>query len=138
MQQNSKYRLYRKKEETVNHIKSRYSKLAQKEYKTQHNWMGKVIHWKLCKKQKFDHTTKWHMHKPEYVLENETHKVLWDFEIQMDPKILAKRPQQEIINKKIREFAVLWILLRIFGPYKISEKAVGYEGQCYSICSWCT
>ena len=29
-----------------------------------------------ARKIKFDHTTKWYMHKPESVLENETHKNL--------------------------------------------------------------
>ena len=33
---------------------------------------------------KFDHTDKLYMHKPETVFENETHKIIWDFEIQMD------------------------------------------------------
>ena len=46
------------------------NKLAQKEYKTRHNWVETVIHWKLCKKLKFDHTTTWYMHKIESVLEN--------------------------------------------------------------------
>ena len=32
------------------------------------------------------------MHKPEFVLENETHKILWDFEIRMDNLISARRP----------------------------------------------
>ena len=50
---------------------------------------GLVIYWELCKKLKFDHTTKWYMHKLETVLENETHKILWDFEIQTDYQILA-------------------------------------------------
>ena len=31
--------------------------------------MGKVIHWKLCKKFKFDHMKKWYMHDTEFVLE---------------------------------------------------------------------
>ena len=30
---------------------------------------------------KIDHITKWYMHKPESVLKNEIHKILWDFEI---------------------------------------------------------
>ena len=34
------------------------SKLAQKKYKTRHEWVGKVTHRKLCKKLKFDHSTK--------------------------------------------------------------------------------
>ena len=46
------------KNETINHIISEYSRLAQKECKTKHDWVEKVIHWELCKKLKFDHTTK--------------------------------------------------------------------------------
>ena len=30
------------------------SKFAQKEYKTRHDWVGKVIHWELYKKLEFD------------------------------------------------------------------------------------
>ena len=40
------------------------------------------------------------MHKPESVLENETHKILKDFEIQMNHLIMARRPDQAIVNKK--------------------------------------
>ena len=36
------------------------------------------------------------------VLENETHKLVWDFEIQTDHKISARRPDLLIINKKKR------------------------------------
>ena len=36
------------RDETINHIISECSKLAQNEYKTRHNWVGKVIHWELC------------------------------------------------------------------------------------------
>ena len=36
--------------ETINHIISEDSKLAQKEYKTIHDWVEKVIHWELSKK----------------------------------------------------------------------------------------
>ena len=53
----------------------------QKKYKTRHDWVGKVIHWELCKKFKFNHTNKWYRHNPECVQENEMHKVLQDFEI---------------------------------------------------------
>ena len=38
------------------------------------------------------------MHNPEPVLENETHKLLWDFEIQMDHLISARQPDHLIIN----------------------------------------
>ena len=81
---------------------SECSKLAQKEYKTRYNWVGKVIHWKLCKKLKFDNTNKWNMLNPESVLENGTYKLLWDFEIQTDHLIWFRRPDHIIINKKER------------------------------------
>ena len=42
------------------------------------------------------------MLKPDFVLENETHHVLWDFEIQTDNVISDKRSEQIIINKKKR------------------------------------
>ena len=48
---NSKCRLYGDRDETINHIMSEYCKLAQKEYKTRHDW-------ELYKKLKFDHMNK--------------------------------------------------------------------------------
>ena len=67
-----------------------------------------VEDWEFCKKLKFDHPTKCYMHKPESALLNGTHKILWDFEIQMDHLIPARRPMK--INQK-SEFAVKRILL---------------------------
>ena len=74
--------------------------MAQKEYKTWHDWEGIVIHWELCKKLRFDHTAKWYMHKLESVLENERHKILGDFETLMDHLILARNPYLILIKKK--------------------------------------
>ena len=99
-QQNSKYRLCGDRDETINHIISECSRLAQREYKTRHDWVGKVIHWEICKKFKFDHTNKWYMHNEAPVLASDTHKLLWDFNIQMDHLILARRQDLIIINNK--------------------------------------
>ena len=85
------------------------SKLAQK---ARHDWVGKVIHWEMCKKFKFDHANKWYMHNPAPVVENDTHKLLWDFDIQTDHLISARRPDLIIINnKKKRKSAKLSTLL---------------------------
>ena len=52
------------------------------------------------------------MYNPDPVLKNDTHKLLWDFEIHTDPLISARRPGLIIINdKKKREFAKLSTLL---------------------------
>ena len=99
-QQNSKCRLCSDRDETFNHIISECSKLAQKEYKARHDWVGKVIHWEMCKKFMFDHAKKWYMHNPAPVLENGTHKLLWDIDIQTDHLISARRPDLIIINQK--------------------------------------
>ena len=40
------------------------------------------------------------MHNPKSALENDTHKLLWDFDIQTDHLILARQPDFIIINKK--------------------------------------
>ena len=42
------------------------------------------------------------MHNPALVLENDSHKLLWDFKIQTDHLIPARRPDLIIINKKKR------------------------------------
>ena len=83
----------------INHIITEYSKLAQKEYKTRQDWIGKVIYWKLCKKLKSDHAKKWYVHNQEPVLENETHKLLWDFVIQTNHLMSARQPDLVIITK---------------------------------------
>ena len=81
-QQNSKCRLCVYRDETINHIISECSKLAQKEYKARHDWVSKVIPWEMCRKFQFDHTNKWYMHNTAPVLENDSHKLPWDFNIQ--------------------------------------------------------
>ena len=71
----------------------------------------------MCKKFKFDHNNKWYIHNQAPVLENDTHKLLWDFDIHTDYLISARRPELIIINNnnnkkkkricKIVDFAVL-------------------------------
>ena len=97
-QQNSKCRLCSDRDETINHMISECIKFEQTEYKTRHDWVGKMIHWEMSKKFKFDHTNKWYMHNPASVLEKDTHKLLWDFDILMDRLIWARKPDFIIIN----------------------------------------
>ena len=84
---------------------SECSKVTQEEYKTRHDWVGKVIHWELCKKVKFDHSNKWYMHNPESVREKETHKLLRGSKRQ----ITTRRAEPVIIKKtkKLADFVVL-------------------------------
>ena len=99
-QQNSKCRLCGDRDETINHIISECRKFAQKEYKIKHDWVGKVIYWEMCKIFKFDHTKKWYTQNQAVVLENNTHELLWDFDVQRDHLISARRPNLIINNNK--------------------------------------
>ena len=51
-QQNSKCRLNGNREETINHMISECSILAQREYKIRDDWVIKMIHWEMCEKFK--------------------------------------------------------------------------------------
>ena len=111
-QQNGKCRLCCDRDETINHIISECSKLAQNEYKARHDWVGNVTQWEMCKKFQLEHTNKWYIHNPAPVLENDSHKLLWDFNMQTDHLIPARRPDLIIIKKqKRRESAKLSTLL---------------------------
>ena len=66
-------------------------------YKSRHDWVGKIIHWKLCKILQIDSTNKWDIHKPD--LENKNRKIHWDFEIQTDHPIHTRRLDLAWINK---------------------------------------
>ena len=54
----------------------------------------------MRKKFKFDHTNKWYMHNPAPVLENDTHKVLWDLNIRTVHLIPTGRLDHIMIKKK--------------------------------------
>ena len=113
MQQNRKCRRSGDRDETINHIIRECCKLAQKEYKVRHDWVGKVIHWEMGKKFKFHHANKWYMHNPAPILENDTHKLLWDFDIQTNHLISARRPDLIMINKKRKPAKLSTLLSRL-------------------------
>ena len=52
---------------------------------------------------------KWYMHNPAFVLENDTHKLLWDFDIHTDHLISVKKKKKKKEKRicNIVDFAVL-------------------------------
>ena len=74
------------------------------------------------------------MYNQAPVLENDTHKLQWDFNIQTDPLIPARRPDLIIINnkkkkkqKKKRESAKLLTLL-VLSDHRINLKESEKKG----------
>ena len=76
----------------------------------------------MCKKFKFDHTNKWYMHNPAPVLENATHKLPWDFNVQTDHLIMAIRQDLIIINnKKKRTYKIVDFAVPAIHRIKLKE-----------------
>ena len=113
-------RVCRKVDESIDHIVSRCSKLAQKKYKRGHDNLGKIVRWKLARECNFEAGDKWHEHAPESVLENEDYKILWDFSIQTDHVIEARRPDLVVVDMKERSCKI--IDFAVPGDSRIKEK----------------
>ena len=87
------------------------------------------------------------MHKPEPIFENEMHKILWDFDIQIQDRI----PDQVLLNMKKRTYhfvdftlpadhrvKIKWKARQILGPRQRIEKAGEHEGNSDTNYSWST
>ena len=149
-QQNSKCRLCGDKDETINRIINKCSKLAQQEYKSRHNWVGRVIHWEICKKFKFHHTNRWYMHnqKTTHINSFGTLTYRWITSSLQEP-----RPNNNQHNKKKIENLQNCRLCCPGWPQKNTErmgkeglvpqpcegfeKTIEHENDNYTTCDWC-
>ena len=105
------------KNETVSHIVSECSMLAQREYKRRHDNVARYVHWRLCEKYKLDRTNKWYDHKPEGVVENVDYKILWDAMIQCDKKIEARKQNIVLVDKKKKRLKSLMLRYLVMLEY---------------------
>ena len=107
----AKCRLCKTRDETISHIVSECPKIAQKDYKHRHDKVAAAVHWSICKKHGLPHTEKWYDHRAEPVTENENVKLLWDFNIQTDKIIEARRPDLILENKETKECQIIDIAI---------------------------
>ena len=87
------------------------------------------------------------------VLEYNTHKLLWDFEIQTDHLILARRPDLKIINQNKKERLCKIVDFAVPADHRIKlkerekkdtyfdldrelKKTVQHGGDNYTNCDW--
>ena len=101
-------------------VVSECSKLEQTECKGRHDNVARYIHWQLCGKCGLERAKRWYEEKAEVVVESENFSLLWDFTIQCDRKIEARRPDIVFIDKKKRE--VVMIDVAIPGDDRVKEK----------------
>ena len=62
------------------------------------------------------------MHNPASVLENDTHKLLWDSDIQKDHLISARRPGLIIINNKKKKRTCKIVDFAVLTVHRIKQK----------------
>ena len=79
------------------------------------------------------------MNNPESILENKTHKYLWDFNTQTDHLISARWPDLVIVNKK-RNLAK-WNWKKAKKEFqdltrKLKKKTIEHEGYDDTNCNW--
>ena len=67
-------------------------------YRQRHDGVARNIHRDFSKKCVLETTDKWHDHKTEKVIETGDDKLLWDFSIQTDREIQARRPGMVLID----------------------------------------
>jgi len=100
-------RLCGEKQETVEHLICSCAKIAQTDYKGRHDRVATSLHWSLCGQLGFSRAERWYDHRAEKVLENETHKLLWDFDIKTDKVISARRPDLLLVDKANRTAVIV-------------------------------
>ena len=93
------------------------------------------------------------MHKPAHVLENNTHKLQWGFDINTDHLILTRRPDLIIINKKKKRICKI-VDFAAPADHRIKlkkcekkdkylnlawelKKTMEHAGDNYTNCNWC-
>ena len=67
-----------------------------------------------------DTGNKWYEHQPEGVVETSDVKIPWDFNIQTDNEIQARRPDIVVVNKKDRKCYIIDVA--VLGDVRIAEK----------------
>ena len=107
--------------ESVTHIISQYSVLAQ-EYKRRHDKVCLNIHWASCKKFGFEFSDQWYQHIPTPVLKNDEVKLLWDSTIQIDRKIDHYRPDTVVFLKKNRYCKIVDVAIP--GDHRIDRNEI--------------
>ena len=86
--------------ETIDHIISGCPTVVPNEYLNRHNRVAQYLHWKICKHYGVQHAKNWYEHQPEAVTETDNVTILWDYSIQTDKKIKAKKPDITVKGKR--------------------------------------
>ena len=96
----SKCRLCKQHEETINHLTSGCPIFAKNEYLMRHDKVCTHLRYSICKAFGIETKDKWYTQMPKPVYEEGDVTVLWNQAVRTDREITANRPDIIIKNKK--------------------------------------
>jgi hypothetical protein len=97
----SRCRLCKEYEETIDHLTSGCHILAKNVYVTRHDKVCTHLHYSICKILGIETTEKWYPHKPKPVRQHKDITVLWNQGVQTDKEVLSNKP--DIIIKNLKD-----------------------------------
>ena len=97
--------------------------------KIRHNKVWSHLHWSLILKYRFQVHYKWCRLKSEDVIESNNVKILWDFNIQVDRIIQARRRDLFVINRQTNECQIIHVAM--FADHNVQMKSI-----CLSLMTW--
>ena len=126
-----------KKVETVTHLISSCSSLAQYHYRKRHDKMGLRVYWELCKLAHIKCSEKWFNESPEKVRKSECgrYEVWWDRSVETPKKLDHNKPDVVLIDRVNKS----WIVIDFSVPIdqnvvsKEEEKISHYSNLCSEI-----
>jgi len=134
-QPESKCRLCKQHEETIDHLTSECPILAKNEYLMRHDKVCTHFLYSIYKALGIETTDKWYTHMPKPVCEEGDVPVLWNQAVHTDREVTANRPDIIIQNKKEKTCALIQvkILADRNVVQKEAEKKLKYKSLCIEI-----
>ena len=107
--EDARCRRCKKQDETVAHIVSGCSVLAQSDFKTRHDRMGLRVYWELCKKYGVECSEKWYKESPDSVRKSECGKfeIWWNRPVMTPKKLDHNKPDVILIDKVRKVWTVI-------------------------------
>ena len=104
-------RMCGEKGESVRHLTSGCKKLAQREYKSRHDNVTRIVHWTLCRKYGLERAAHWYDHALKGVAESDEIRMLWDFMMQCDHHIECRTPDIVVVEKEGKKCLIVDIAI---------------------------
>ena len=102
-----KCRMCNKRNETIMHILSKYSKPAQTEHTKHNDKVAPMVHLELCSKYGFESDKHWYEHRMNGVIKTRIQRYYWDLDIRTDRVMEVIHPDIMLIDKKNQETFVI-------------------------------